>query len=228
MFRSLKNVIARLSKTARSRSSSPPRRRARLDLEMLEQRNLMSAGAFDPTFGNGGRTTIDFQNILGPSAKASAVAVQNDGKVVIAGTVASSSGVESFGVVRLNADGTPDQTFGQQGRTVFDFNNLFSSSNDEASAVAIDAQGRIVVAGTAFDTRSIDHQPAYFAVARLNANGNLDSTFNMITTRNSITWGRMTFGFKDVTSPTFWERGAAALGAVHYPERHEVEVAGHP
>src|SRR5436190_23449921 len=51
-------------------------------LEILESRDLLSAGSLDLTFGAGGRVTTDF----GKVAYANAVAMQPDDKIVVAGS----------------------------------------------------------------------------------------------------------------------------------------------
>jgi uncharacterized delta-60 repeat protein len=154
---------------------------------MLEQRDLLTAGFYDPTFGDG-RATVNFRDLLGSSATASAVAVQPDGKVVIAGSVTSTFGDRYFGVIRLKADGTPDQTFGHDGRQYFGFNDLLGGNDDQANAVAIDAQGRIIVAGKANGTTPYSN---VFAVARLKADGYFDPSFGAF-------GGRTYFGFSDI------------------------------
>jgi hypothetical protein len=69
-----------------------------------------------------------------------------------------------FGVVRLTTDGIYDSTFGIDGRSYASFSNILGAPDDAATAVALDAQGRIIVAGLAYTDNlgSID-----FAVARL-------------------------------------------------------------
>jgi uncharacterized delta-60 repeat protein len=186
------------------RQAPPSARGARLSLEMLERRDLMSAGSFDPTFGDG-RAAANFRDLLGGYATASAVAVQADGKVVIAGTVTPTAGNSYFGVVRLKADGTPDQTFGYDGRADFGFSDLLGGTFADANAVAIDAQGRIVVAGIA--GRDAAHGGgADFAVGRLTANGYYDESFGSF-------GGRTYFGFRDILGDTVDEAYAVAIDA---------------
>src|SRR5256885_15166663 len=84
-------------------------------VEPLESRRLLSAGQLDPTFGAGGAVTTDFVGDV--DDRASAVAVQADGKYVVAGSVARPWDAESvFGVARYNVDGTLDASFGDSGR----------------------------------------------------------------------------------------------------------------
>ena len=113
---------------------------------------LTTAGRVDPSFGAGGHAT-------GPAGIARAVALQSDGKIVVAGT---SGGMF---VERLNANGSADPSFGTGGVA-----RAFGGSG-AANGVAIQPDGKIVVVGSVnpIDTR--------IAVARFNANGRLDTSF---------------------------------------------------
>lgn len=93
------------------------------------------------------------------------VVVQPDGKIVVAGRAGNSS--PDFGVSRFNADGSPDTTFSSDGSVTTDLGGW-----DEASSVALQSDGRIVVAGY---TANPDYR---FAVVRYNADGSLDTTFS--------------------------------------------------
>src|SRR5207245_8040541 len=73
-----------------------------------------------------------------------------------------------FALVRYNADGSLDLTFNGTGKV-----NTPITVNDRAWALALQTDGKIVVAG---DTN--DGNPSKFAVARYNSNGSLDSSFN--------------------------------------------------
>ncbi|MGE5093509.1 MAG: hypothetical protein ACM3SO_00115, partial [Betaproteobacteria bacterium] len=142
-------------------------------LVMPDSRHNMSAivftstGALDTTFDGGGIATFDPGST---AAFASASAVQADGKLVAAGTLAVSgnNGFTSF-VMRYLPDGALDTSFGSNGVTTFIFGN--------AEAVAIQADGRIVVGGqTQFEGGCCAHAPAA-AFARFNADGTLDPGF---------------------------------------------------
>src|SRR5262249_33105391 len=95
-------------------------------LERLEDRRLLAAGALDPGFGAGGQVLADFGREVYPS---SGLAVQPDGKIVVAATVQSDpfagviAGRSNLDILlaRYNADGTLDPTFGDGGRVVSDF-----------------------------------------------------------------------------------------------------------
>jgi uncharacterized delta-60 repeat protein len=117
-----------------------------------------SDGTLDPTFEAGGKVTTPFRG----SAGGNAVAVQADGKIVVAGGTAGSGG--KFALARYEPDGRLDRTFGGDGKVTTNFTN----QNDQANAVAIQADGRIVAVGRAFFT---------FALARYRPDGTLDRTF---------------------------------------------------
>ena len=113
-------------------------------------------GTVDGTFNPG----------LGPDSAVRAIALQNDGKVVIGGDFTSVSGVIWSHVARLNTNGTIDLSF--------DPGLVVKGANDTVNAVAIQADGRIVIAGrfTAVNNTVANR------VARFNTDGTVDSSFN--------------------------------------------------
>src|SRR5262245_44142925 len=117
-----------------SPSATPSRKRAaaRLELEPLEDRRLPSGG-LDPAFAAAGQRTIPLP--VGTATEtASAVAVQKDAEIVLAGL--TQDGITSeISVVRLNADGTLDTSFGSGGRVMFQF---AGSSDEQVSSLTID------------------------------------------------------------------------------------------
>ena len=128
---------------------------------------LTPDGALDPTFDGDGRRRVDFS---GGEDEASAVEVQSDGRIVLAGrsrTTAAGSR-SGFALARLDADGSDDATFGAGGRVV----QLLGTRNATAADVAVDGAGRIVAAGYA------EAPGADFAVARYNPDGTRDTTFD--------------------------------------------------
>lgn len=116
-------------------------------------------GTLDTTFGGDGKVTTSFgrgQDI--------ALAVQVDGKIVVAGGSGIGGADSRFALARYNSDGTLDPTFGGDGKVTTDFTHHI----DVANAVAIQSDGKIVAAGEARD------RPA---LARYNTDGTLDPTF---------------------------------------------------
>jgi uncharacterized delta-60 repeat protein len=133
-------------------------------LERLEDRTLLSAGDLDPTFGIGGKLTTGFQGPL--DSQAQAATLQADSKIVVVGAVTEFL-IGGFGVARFNSDGSLDTTFGKGGTVITTFEPA-ATNVDHASAVAIQSDGRIVVAGVA---------ASGVALARYNTDGSLDPSF---------------------------------------------------
>ena len=119
-------------------------------------------GSLDPGFGSSGKLTVDFGN---GASVAHAVAIQSDGKIVVAGSAGSGTN-NDLALVRLNADGTLDGSFGSGGKVLFDV----AAADDNAFAIAIQPDGKIVVAGSAWNGANND-----FVVARFNTNGTPDT-----------------------------------------------------
>jgi uncharacterized delta-60 repeat protein len=123
-------------------------------------------GTLDSTFGSGGKATIDF---FGDLDLGNAIAIQTDGRLVVAGNTSSGSGSSpDFALVRLNADGSLDATFGISGKV----NTDFSGNLDEASDLALQSDGRIVVVG-----RTFNGSESQFGVVRYSTAGALDGSF---------------------------------------------------
>ena len=96
-----------------------------------------------------------------------ALAVQDDGKIVAAGT-SNIGGLLDFAALRFNSDGSPDTGFGDGGKVVTDL----GTDQDIASDVAIQSDGKIVVVGRTFAPGG-----GSFAVARYQTDGTRDSSF---------------------------------------------------
>jgi uncharacterized delta-60 repeat protein len=141
-----------------------------------------AGGSLDPTFGNGAGYVATSVGTYGSGAEA--VLIQPDGKILAAGTadLGTNDAVppEVFAVVRYQADGSLDSTFGTSGHAVADFPGAafqgWRYSWPHAAALYPQAgtvnDGKIVLAGE-HETKN----GATFALARFNANGTLDSTF---------------------------------------------------
>jgi uncharacterized delta-60 repeat protein len=133
-----------------------------------------SDGTLDLSFDGDGMALVDF----GSEASARAVALQPDGKVVLAGSVAQPVGggccVTDFALARLTSAGALDSSFDGDGRVVTDFLPGADNGHDAAQAVLVQADGRIVAAGSGVaGGTSVE-----FAVARYLADGSLDATFS--------------------------------------------------
>jgi len=136
---------------------------------------LNADGTLDATFGSNGVSQAN------SGVKARSLAVQSNGRILAVGG-STASGKNILTVTRFNSNGTlddgrsldstPGDSFGTAGKTTVDFFGAGSGGND----VKIDGSGKIVVAGAALRKGST---PSDFGVARLTANGQLDTTFGV-------------------------------------------------
>jgi uncharacterized delta-60 repeat protein len=120
-------------------------------------------GSVDTSFGPRGFVTTDF---FGFRDYARAVAVQQDGKILIAGNCQKSAGTDStdFGIARYNANGSIDSSFGTGGKLSLD---MGSNGQDQLKTILVQFDGRIVLIGKTSDG------PSTVGLARLNQNGSL-------------------------------------------------------
>lgn len=126
-------------------------------------------GDLDQTFDLDGRVTTDF----GSRDSAGGVVIQPDGKIVAAGFGAG-PGEFDFAVARYNTNGSLDPSFGGgDGMVTTDF----ATSDDRGWALAIQPDGKIVVAGQTFVARSVGGSDLDFALVRYNGDGSLDTSF---------------------------------------------------
>ncbi|MBG9389182.1 calcium-binding protein [Caenimonas aquaedulcis] len=130
-------------------------------------------GSLDNSFSGDGKVTT---SVATGGGWAQAVAVQADGKLVVAGFSASASNINiwDLAVVRYNTDGSLDTSFGSGGKVVRDFarDPYDLTSDDMAFSVVIQPDGRIVLTGTSGSAGTRD-----IAIERLNADGSFDATF---------------------------------------------------
>jgi uncharacterized delta-60 repeat protein len=122
---------------------------------------LNADGSIDSTFGSGGRAVTDF----GVLELGQAAALQPDGKIVVAGRVASNLADSELGVARFNADGTPDASFGSAGKVRY-------SQWLDATSLALQPDGRLLLALAHSEAGNLG-----FAVVRLEADGRVDANF---------------------------------------------------
>ena len=123
-------------------------------------------GTLDNTFDSDGKLLLDFKLT---SDFVFAIAILPNGKIVLAGTIRSGTSNDSIGVMILNEDGTPDNSFGSTGKIMASFGTESSWVSD----LIIQTDGKIVVAGTAGNSTIRD-----FAMARFNTDGSPDNTFS--------------------------------------------------
>ena len=138
---------------------------------------LTSTGALDTSVAGGqGWLIFQFSNVpITPASFVNAVAVQADGKIVVLGSATrNDAGNIDFGVARFGADLAPDASFGNGGSKLvaFDLDGPSGTGYDLGFALAMQTDGKIVVAGKA-SFAGVGGDRA--AVARLTANGQLDN-----------------------------------------------------
>jgi uncharacterized delta-60 repeat protein len=126
-------------------------------------------GSLDPTFGDGGRVVTDFDGSL---ALASAILVQPDGKIVVAGQRTPMNSFADFLLVRYTTSGALDQSFGNGGSVSTDFQPGWA---DLAFGVALAPGGKIVAAGWGLPQGA--GSPGVIDLARYNPDGSLDTSF---------------------------------------------------
>lgn len=129
-------------------------------------------GSLDTSFGTGGKVTTDIAGGFAQE-RARAVAIQSDGKIVVAGEASLPSGDLAVAIVRYNADGTLDDKFGAGGKA---FNA--PAVKGRAFDVAIQPDGRIVIVGDAPLTNATQDF-GDFLIARYTTGGVLDATFGI-------------------------------------------------
>ena len=128
-----------------------------------------SNGTLDTSFGTGGKVVTGFGGV---SASAYSIAIQRDGKIVLAGVV-NANGGEDFALARYNSNGTLDATFGSGGKLITEFGTAQQGfSFAYAYSLAVQADGKIVAVGNGYINPGYD-----ILMARYNTNGTLDATF---------------------------------------------------
>ena len=148
-------------------------------LSMFAASAFGADGQLDPTFGTAGKATLGFTN-SGFDA-ATSIAIQSDGKIVAAGFGNEPDNYyQVLAVARFKPDGSPDPTFGNNGRVLLvDVFSFYSTKVD----VAIQADGKIVLVG---GVGPFGQNPD-FGVIRLQSNGDFDGSFG--------SGGKATFDF---------------------------------
>lgn len=122
-------------------------------------------GSLDTSFDSDGKVTTQ---VFSSQSLAAAVVIQTDGKIVAVGSSATSSS-RDFALVRYNTDGSLDSSFGNGGKVTTPILN----GSDHATAVTLQSDGKIVVAGRSYNGSNDD-----FALARYNPDGTLDTSFD--------------------------------------------------
>lgn len=140
---------------------------------------LNNDGSYDNAFG------LEFGK---SDAEINAVALQPDGKILAAGysVIDTETGDKIFSLARYNADGSMDTSFDGDGRIITSFGEVESN----AYAVAVQPDGKILVAGHCWDAGTTYRN---IALARYNSDGSLDTSFDsdglvIASTDKTYTW----------------------------------------
>lgn len=120
-------------------------------------------GTLDTTFGSGGKVLTSFD---AADANAGTIVQQPDGKLVVAGDTCGATSCQ-FALVRYDADGSPDPSFGIGGKVI----TPFDAGDAGAAALVLQPDGKLVAAGQIYGSS------AGFALARYDADGALDPSF---------------------------------------------------
>lgn len=134
-----------------------------------------ASGQVDTAFGSGGSTVATLGS--GTTNYCHQLVMQTDGKVVIAGGTLRNS-IGDFVMARYTTTGALDASFGSGGVVSTEFGGRLPSSSDEASAIALQPDGKLLLGG---------YTEGKFAVARYSSAGALDTTFG--------TGGKVSFAF---------------------------------
>lgn len=168
-------------------------------------------GTLDSTFGTGGAVE---KNVGGVSAVSRAIALQPDGKILVAGFVIFPGTGYDAVVMRFLSDGSPDNGFGTAGVVLTDVD----SHDDQALALSLQPDGRIVIAG---QTLSNDLTVSDMLFVRYLSNGAIDGTFG--------TSGISTVDFRGTAdiarSIAFSAGGIVAAGTSRDPATSRTDIA---
>lgn len=138
------------------------------DLDTSISRYLLD-GSLDTTFAQGGiyKVSMGIGNDI-----ANALSLQEDGSILVAGTGHDDMGAIGFTVIKLMPQGIPDMGFGNSGRLVLRLGVGEAQTEDSALLVSVDAQNRVVLAGTVLNGMQKE-----LGLVRLLANGSRDASF---------------------------------------------------
>lgn len=126
-----------------------------------------SNGTLDTTFDSDGKVENGYEIGTG---FANDVVIDSANRIIVTGSSIAQNGFSAFAVARFNSNGSPDTSFDSDGAVLVP---VAQFGNDEANAIALDANGRIVLAGNS----NMGSSSGDFAFARINADGSLDTNF---------------------------------------------------
>lgn len=127
-------------------------------------------GSPDPLFGTGGYVQTGVGSL---HDQAYSVALQPDGRIVVAGFIVPSAGAWNSALVRYNSDGTLDSAFGTDGKVV----TSVGLGNDGFRSVALQSDGKLVAGGYRVTPMPNNVNLWETSIVRYDANGSLDGSF---------------------------------------------------
>ncbi len=163
---------------------------------------LLDDGSLDPSFGSGGIVLVD---VL-PAESAGSVVIQPDGRIVVGAGGTPSGGTPGGIVIRLDADGSRDSTFGNHGPGVSVVD--FPGNPDAPNGAYVGSDGKIVFGGQSWSSTS----PVGWdlATTRLNPDGSLDTTFGTSGFVMTDIFGGTSSGHRAQSCPTDGSTSRAA------------------
>lgn len=134
---------------------------------------LDSEGNLDSSFNGNGRVMVYVRD--SSINNSNGLAIQRDGKIIVVGSSGKYGTDTSFAIIRLNTDGSLDESFGQSGKVLVRPDTAY---RNVANAVAIQQDNKIVITGASYRKNSFSGSSNNdIAVLRLNSDGTLDSSF---------------------------------------------------
>ncbi len=130
----------------------------------VQAQPAITPGSLDTSFDSDGKVTTDMGS---GSDRGNAIALQSDGKILVAGNNA----FQRFALARYNADGSLDTSFSSDGKLTTNVDSGVDSGED----MALQSDGKILVAGYSHNGSDYD-----FALVRYNADGTLDTSFGTV------------------------------------------------
>jgi len=127
----------------------------------------------DMTFGTNGDAVVPSFSDGFNTFECSDILIQPDHKIVVVGRQSSLANFTDFVIARFNSDGTPDETFISNGIFIMDRTNFPNNRFNNAKAVAIQPDGKLVITGHMEDYEG-DEQ---ISLTRLNTDGFPDTSF---------------------------------------------------
>jgi len=125
------------------------------------------------TFAQPGTIDFSFNTGIGPDTSVFATATQPDGRIIIAGTFDNYNGTPRSGIARVNTDGTLDTSFDPGTGLPLSTNNIY--------CLALQPDGKVMIGGNFANFNGTPRKN----IARLNADGSVDISFDPGTGANS-------------------------------------------